>query len=174
MDKFYITSVNAIMHVDTAPHMQNDGDEKYLKGYLPKDNVLWSPWERQSHQQEFYSQNKGLVGNGDVILSMNDDGSLTEYYSGLQVMPIQAVPRDTLNSGGASYYSAGAVDDDSKLYVPVSWLREITHESSLDIIKKMFQDKSRDIDHEIIIPLTNRFNIAQKNSTYSFEEGKHR
>lgn len=174
--KLFMTSVNAIMSVDeTFVETSNyerqmtgvmSKKEKVLKSYMPENNVLWSHSERDRRFEEFERDNKGLIGKGDTILSLSDEGVLTEYYSGVQVIPAQShsISAQGSNLGEASYYGINQDADISKLYVPISWLREINESDALSILVKLFDDKERDIENEIIKPLQNRDALAKRNS----------
>lgn len=174
--KLFMTRVNAIMSVDetfvetSSYERQTTGimskKEKVLKSYMFKDNVLWSPSERNRRFNEFERDNNGLIGKGDTILSLNDEGVLTEYYSGVKVIPVQSqyISTQGSNLGENSYYGINQDADISKLYVPIAWLEEINKVDALTVLEKLFNDKERDIENEIIKPLQNRDALAKKNS----------
>jgi len=174
--KLFETSVNAIMtvgetFVETSNYEREttgvwSKKEKALKSYMPQDNVLWSPYERIMRFNEFRRDNQGLIGKGDTILLLSDDGILTEYYSGVSVIPVKShsIAMQGSNLGDASYYWVAQDVDDSKLYVPISWLREVDETRALSVLEKLFIDKNRDVENEIIKPLQNRETLVKKYS----------
>ena len=171
--RFFIINVNKIMIVDKAniPTSNNERytsgimsrDEKVLKSYEPEDNVLWGSSERNTRFNEFERDNYGLIGKGETLLSLNEDGTLSEYYSGVQVVPVKSQHVSTVGSsrGEARYYSIEETADNNKLYVPIDWLIEVDETKALSVLEELFKNKKRDVESEIIIPLKKRESLAK-------------
>ncbi len=165
MNKFYIANVNYIMTFTVR------FGEDVLMSYRPHNNVLWDDARRISSFQEFNRRYASLIGKGEVVLMENEDGNLTEYYTGFSVTPVQASYFDTpLNDGPESYYRAKNIANDGRLYIPKGFLREVSEKSEFqELLIGLFKNRENqeiieEMETNVGWPLMMREAYARQNA----------
>ena len=179
----YEVNVNNIMTVEKNIPLPWKGNSTCLKSYVPRADLSVFPSvetnntkaivagseEIRSSINLFSILNADYIGSGRTFLLPNGDGSLTEFYSGLRVVPVDSEPvlTQTDRLDEAQYFDGREVTDDKALYVPKSLLSEYTSGYLMDVISSLFYSRHNDddIENRIVRPLTSRQNLV--NTLYS-------